>query len=636
MINIIRSHSWWLIRLACSPFLFSRLIAGHPINIDGQFHDWDIVGIAYSDMEGDGMGADFGDIKITYDMEFLFIYFNFHNGEYLMQDWNAFHLYIDADNNASTGLDFHGIGAELDWTFGQREGVFYINGGSETIWQNVLTLRIGPTITSTEFEIAISRESDVLTLNESQVLAEGKIMIAEALPNSDTVPNEDGGIYFSIGEDTVPLANPVPLERKHEDDIRIVTYNTWNDGFLDEERQPHFMRIIQALDPDVIALQEHWDWDEIDDIIQSWFPDELWHASWTHRDMVVLSRFSIIDDASLISSERTMCALLDTEEELGKNLLIVNSHLSCCANNEDRQQQVDEFLSVWREWISNENGPFDLEDETPFVHVGDFNFVGYRQQVETIRIGDIEDENEYGVDFLPDWDSTKIVDLFSRHTHKRMGYTWRKDGSSFNPGKLDYIFYSDATIDTGRHFTLNTLAMEEATLTEYGLDWDDTQEASDHLPRVFDITLNNLDIGVDFNAGWNLVGLPLEVDDAHYQILFPESVEGTLYSFDGVYVQGNELLHGSGYWLLFENSGNVTIIGGGLNQLIIELNQGWNLISGISIELSLESVEDPENLIIPGTVYSFENVYFQPDSFQPGNGYWLRSSGTGVIILNQN
>ena len=636
MINIIKSHSWWLIRLACSPFLFSRLIAGHPINIDGQFHDWDNVGIAYSDMEGDGMSADFGDVKITYDMEFLFIYFNFHNGEYLMQDGNAFHLYIDADNNASTGLDFHGIGAELDWTFGQREGVFYINGGSEIIWQNDLTLRIGPTITSTEFEIAISRESDVLTLNESQVLAEGKIVIAEAPPNSDTVPNEDGGIYFSIGEDTVPLPEPIPLERKHEDDIRIVTYNTWNDGFLDEERQPHFKRIIQALDPDVIALQEHWDWDEIDDIIQSWFPDEPWYASWTHRDMVVLSRFSIIDDASLISSGRTMGALLDTEEELGKNLLIVNSHLSCCANNEDRQQQVDEFLSVWREWISNENGPFNLEDETPFVHVGDFNFVGYRQQVETIRIGDIVDENEYGEDFLPDWDNTAVVDLFSRHTHKRMGYTWRSDGSSFNPGKLDYIFYSDATIDTGRHFTLNTLAMEEATLMEYGLEWDDTQEASDHLPRVFDITLNDLDIGVDFNAGWNLVGLPLEVDDAYYQILFPESVEGTLYSFDGGYVQENELLHGSGYWLLFENSGNVTIIGNGLNQLIIELNQGWNLISGISIELPLESVEDPENLIIPGTVYSFENVYVQADSFQPGNGYWLRSSGTGAIILNQN
>ena len=141
-----------------------------------------------------------------------------------------------------------------------------------------------------------------------------------------------------------------------------------------------------------------------------------------------------------------------------------------------------------------------MDDDTPFIHVGDFNFVGYRQQVETIRIGDIEDENKYGIDFLPDWDSTGIVDLYSRHTHKRMGYTWRSDGSSFNPGKLDYVFYSDATIDSGRHFILNTLAMGPDALNEYGLEWDDTQEASDHLPIIFDISMGpNVGIDNDYN-----------------------------------------------------------------------------------------------------------------------------------------
>ncbi len=116
-------------------------MAGHPIIIDGQFQDWENVPIAYSDMEQDGMSADFADIKITYDMEFLFIYFSFHNGEFLMQDWNVFHLYIDADNDIATGLEFNGIGAELDWTFGQRQGLFYFNGGITDIWQNDITLR---------------------------------------------------------------------------------------------------------------------------------------------------------------------------------------------------------------------------------------------------------------------------------------------------------------------------------------------------------------------------------------------------------------------------------------------------------------------------------------------------------------
>ena len=76
-----------------------------------------------------------------------------------------------------------------------------------------------------------------------------------------------------------------------------------------------------------------------------------------------------------------------------------------------------------------------------------------------------------------------------------MGYTWRKDGSSFNPGKLDYVFYSDATIDTGKYYILNTLAMDNVALDYYELQWDDTQIASDHLPIVFDISVNS-EVGI--------------------------------------------------------------------------------------------------------------------------------------------
>jgi len=479
-----------------SPFLFSIVLGGHPINIDGLFEDWDDVPVMYSDQEGDAIDADFSLLKVTYDSEFLFIYFKFHDGEFLMQDWNDFQLYLDSDNNLSTGRNFHGIGAELEWTFGTRSGYQHFNGEQIEIYQNDLHLRIGPTITSQEFEIAISREAFPLTMNGLQSMIDVRIILSEVSGGGDFLPDEIGGVSFSINEDDVFPPEPIPLEKYSEDDIRILSYNTWGTGITDDERQIHFKRVIQALDPDIIALQEHSEWEEIDDIIQAWFPNEQWYASWTHRDLVVLSRFSIIDDASMISSNRTMAALLNTENELGKNLLVFNSHLSCCSNNEDRQQQVDEFASVWREWVLNNAGPFEIEEGTPFVHVGDFNYVGYRQQVVTIRDGDIEDENQYGNDFLPDWDSTSIIDLFPRHTHKRMGYTWRKDGSSFNPGKLDYVFYSDATIDAGKYFILNTLAMDDISLNNYELQWEDTQNASDHLPIVFDITINN-EVGIE-------------------------------------------------------------------------------------------------------------------------------------------
>ena len=55
----------------------SFIYSGHPITIDGLFHDWDNVPIAYSDPQSDGMSTDFADLKVTYDNEFLFIYFFF-------------------------------------------------------------------------------------------------------------------------------------------------------------------------------------------------------------------------------------------------------------------------------------------------------------------------------------------------------------------------------------------------------------------------------------------------------------------------------------------------------------------------------------------------------------------------------
>ena len=480
------------------PFLSSLLISGHPICIDGLFNDWNDVPTAYQDIDNDHIDADYSTLKITYDSDFLFIYINFHDNEFLMQNWNDFHLYIDADNDQSTGTFINGIGAELVWVFGSRSGYKYVNGQETEVYQNDLTLRIAPTITSSEFELAIARGSSSLTIDTSQELIQGKIVLSELEESEgggDYIPNELGGVLFSIGEDFVMGPEPITLERLNESDLRVVSYNTLNEGILDTDRSDHFKRILQTIDPDIIALQEHSDWNEIYDIIQSWFPQDQWYASWTYRDLVILSRFEIIHDANIISSDRTMAALLDTENELGKNLLIFNSHLSCCDNDEDRQQQVDEFSSLWRDWIKEESGPFELEEGTPFIHLGDFNYVGFSQQVETIKNGDIINESDYGSDFLPDWDSTGIVDLFSRQTHKRMGYTWRKDGSSFNPGKLDYIFYSDASIDTGKHYILNTLAMDQGTLDNYNLQFDDTQEASDHLPLVFDIVVSS-NVGV--------------------------------------------------------------------------------------------------------------------------------------------
>ena len=462
------------------------LRAAHPIVIDGLFDDWQEVPVTITDPEGDYNYDDWAELKITNDDDFIFFKISLHSEETLLQNWNNFYLYIDADRDSLTGHPFRGMGSELAWHFGYRTGQYFEQDGIIDLWQNDITLRQAPTVTSTEFEIAIARGSFVLSDPDSIA-----VIFSSFYDTGDYMPDSWGGVVYQLDTTVVGPAEPILLEKTG---TRLVTYNTLNTGILEPDRQPKFQRIIQALDPDIIALQEHSEWNEIGDIISSWFPEDTWYQGYTFRDLVVLSKYPIINQANLISSERTMCALLQTDDPINPYLLILNSHFSCCDNDDDRQEQVDELVQVLREWRLNDNGPFDLPEGTPMFHVGDFNFVGYREQIETVTAGNIQDEGNYGSDFPLDWDGTAITDLFSRHTHKRMAYTWRSDGSSFNPGKLDYVLYTNSNLSILNHFVLNTLAMPDSVLNEWELEAEDTNEASDHLPRIVDFMVTDLGI----------------------------------------------------------------------------------------------------------------------------------------------
>ena len=462
------------------------LRAAHPIVIDGLFDDWQEVPVTITDPEGDYNYDDWAELKITNDDDFIFFKISLHSEKTLLQDWNNFYLYIDADKDSLTGHPFRGMGAELAWHFGYRTGQYFEQDGIIDLWQNDITLRQAPTVTSTEFEIAIARGSFVLSDPDSIA-----VIFSSFYDTGDYMPDSWGGVVYQLDTTVVGPAEPILLEKTG---TRLVTYNTLYTGILEPDRQPKFQRIIQALDPDIIALQEHSEWNEIGDIISSWFPEDTWYQGYTFRDLVVLSKYPIINQANLISSERTMCALLQTDDPINPYLLILNSHFSCCDNDDDRQEQVDELVQVLREWRLNDNGPFDLPEGTPMFHVGDFNFVGYREQIETVTAGNIQDEGNYGSDFPLDWDGTAITDLFSRQTHKRMAYTWRSDGSSFNPGKLDYVLYTDSNLSILNHFVLNTLAMPDSVLNEWELEAEDTNEASDHLPRIVDFMVTDLGI----------------------------------------------------------------------------------------------------------------------------------------------
>ncbi len=152
---------------------------------------------------------------------------------------------------------------------------------------------------------------------------------------------------------------------------------------------------------------------------------------------------------------------------------------------------------------------------------------------------------------------------------------------------------------------------------------------ANYFSQEFSYTMNILD-------GWNLIGISVENENSFYQDIFENTIDNSLFFFneDGMYEPVENLQPGTGYWLRFETPYQANISGTLINSITIYLTEGWNLISGISFSLAVEAIEDPNNLIIPGTLFNFNGNYTDVQTIDPGFGYWVRSTEDGQIILN--
>ena len=153
--------------------------------------------------------------------------------------------------------------------------------------------------------------------------------------------------------------------------------------------------------------------------------------------------------------------------------------------------------------------------------------------------------------------------------------------------------------------------------------------------NALDNSLENLEslLVVPHLKDWNMVGLPVNVPDASQSSVFPGSVEGTLFSFGETYISENELIPSEGYWINFPYSGHAALDGAELNSLIISLNAGWNIISGISEETYFEDIFDPGQIVVPGSLYEFNGTYVNTISLVPGKGYWINAFTAGNITI---
>ena len=307
------------------------------------------------------------------------------------------------------------------------------------------------------------------------------------------------------------------IDRQQEDDIRVVSYNVLFETIFPEENASQaakFERVVLALDPDVLNMQEIWS-HSASDVVQllnsiaplgggaSWFAHQ-------GGDNIIASKYPLSLQATNTNPPKdgTALALVDLPDAIyGADLYVMNNHFSCCnesnppepddAREDLRQQQADALVG-WMDDARNPGGFITLAQDTPMLVVGDLNIINEPDLLDplgTLITGDIFHEATFGSDSPPDWDGTSLADAHPLHNGTGPAdYTWRNDGSPFDPGRLDYILYTDSVLQMANNFILNTVAMTPAERAATGLSLFDITvdlagSAYDHLPLITDFRL---------------------------------------------------------------------------------------------------------------------------------------------------
>jgi endonuclease/exonuclease/phosphatase family metal-dependent hydrolase len=524
--------------LFCTPLATGAALA--PIQLDGFFDDWLAISPIHSDPQGDGALVDFGSIWVANDQDYLYIRFE-TGGDVQPDEQQQMRLYLDTDMNSGTGTSLGGIGADLVWEFGSRDG----NNGS--LGHADIGLLMGPTVSSTEFEIALRRDAGFFGGD----LASGNSVrfILRDMDAGDLAPNS-GSISYTLASGS-DLAPTLSTGRNDPANLRFATWNVQSDGLFDGgSAESAQNRMLDVMDPDILVVNEVWNHNanDVRNIIEQHLPSgsgESWFATGNDGGNVLVSRFPILDSWEVNPGYRITAVLLDLGPSASTDLLVVACHWRCCTADTDRQEEADSIIEFLRD-ARNPGGLLTLPTGTPFILGGDLNLVGWKRQLETILNGDILNEGNFGSDSPPDWDGGPFTPVQSRHPDGRAGYSWRNDYSSYYPGLLDWILYTDSALTLENHYILETRTMKSSTLSANGLYEFDTTTSSDHAPRVADFTLGTYASAVP-DAGTTLLGARLLPNTPNpfnpstrlrFELDKPGTAELTVYDMRGRLVRG--------------------------------------------------------------------------------------------------
>ncbi len=488
------------------------------IVLDAKFEDWDAVKPLLVD-PADAADAfvDLGEVRAAVDDNFVHLLVDFGRTVNVQGLDGSADIILNVDGDDATGAETEGVkGADLiirctppnpdrPGTTGRGIGIASTTytGDKNDPARPLLNpydigLAFAPSYASRRIEFRIARGT-MTTLNPPTALpslftggaCSGKIVFRAI---DGTMKDETDVFSFNVPPRNAALATTQasdanqttdPLFRADFSKIRVMSWNAELGAII--SRPEAFVRTFNAIDPDVVLLQELTDKitaEQVSEFLTHLRPDvsdRPWRVllgkGGGDLRCAVLSKLPI-DAVNLLEtvaypnrpdrSIRIAAAMVDAG---GKKLLAASIHLKCCGRNgspedETRLIEVDQLHAALKAAVA-ELKPDGL------VIAGDFNLVGSRLPLENMMTG-------------LDIDNTAMDVADTYQLDGRSNATWRERGQPFAPGRLDYMLFSDLSLKVDRCFIYDAWDLAPKWRTEHGTHADDTDLASDHLPVVAD------------------------------------------------------------------------------------------------------------------------------------------------------
>jgi len=137
---------------------------------------------------------------------------------------------------------------------------------------------------------------------------------------------------------------------------------------------------------------------------------------------------------------------------------------------------------------------------------------------------------------------------------------------------------------------------------------------------------------VFYSSGWNILSVPLITSDMRKTTLFPDAVSSAFGYENGYYI-ADTLKTGTGYWLKFNDTGSVDIIGQKVQSYSLELPEGWNLISPFDFPVQVDNISTSPPNIVVSNFFKYERGYKTTDLLEVGKGYWVKLSQPGTLTF---